>query len=75
MIAFEKMHGNGNDFVVIDALTSNIAFSKALVKKIANINDCATNNDAFLLFFEPILLPIKVLVPAVNPTPIAIIVK
>ena len=36
MIAFEKMHGNGNDFVVIDALTSNIAFSKALVKKIAH---------------------------------------
>ena len=36
MIAFEKMHGNGNDFVVIDALTSNITFSKALVKKIAH---------------------------------------
>ena len=34
MIAFEKMHGNGNDFVVIDALTSNITFSKALVKKL-----------------------------------------
>ena len=36
MIAFEKMHGNGNDFVVIDALTSNIVFSKALVKRIAH---------------------------------------
>ena len=36
MIAFEKMHGNGNDFVVIDALTSNIAFSKALVKRMAH---------------------------------------
>ena len=36
MITFEKMHGNGNDFVVIDALTSNITFSKALVKKIAH---------------------------------------
>ena len=36
MIAFEKMHGNGNDFVVIDALTSKITFSKALVKKMAH---------------------------------------
>jgi len=36
MIAFEKMHGNGNDFVVIDTLTSNINFSKALVKKMAD---------------------------------------
>ena len=36
MIAFEKMHGNGNDFVVIDALTSNIAFSTALVKRMAH---------------------------------------
>ena len=44
-------------------------------KKIAKIIDWATNSDAFLLFFAPILFPIKVLVPAVNPTPIAIIVK
>ena len=36
MIAFEKMHGNGNDFVVIDTLTSNIVFSKALVKRMAH---------------------------------------
>ena len=28
MIAFEKMHGNGNDFVVIDALTSKLLFLK-----------------------------------------------
>ena len=36
MTAFEKMHGNGNDFVVIDALTSKITFSKALVKRMAH---------------------------------------
>ena len=44
-------------------------------KKIANIIDCATNNEAFFLLFAPILLPIKVFVPAVSPTPIAIIIK
>ena len=44
-------------------------------KKIAKIIDWATNNDAFFLLLAPILFPIKVLVPAVNPTPIAIIVK
>ena len=44
-------------------------------KKIANTIDCATNKDAFLLFLAPILFPIKVLVPAVSPTPIAIMVK
>ena len=44
-------------------------------KKIANNIDCATNNEAFLFLLAPILLPIKVLVPAVNPTPMAIIIK
>ncbi len=36
MIIFEKMHGSGNDFVVIDSLTKNFTFSKALVKRIAH---------------------------------------
>ena len=44
-------------------------------KKIANIIDWAINNEAFFLLFAPKLLPIKVFVPAVNPTPIAIIIK
>ena len=44
-------------------------------KKIAKIIDWATNSDAFLLLLAPKLLPIKVFVPAVSPTPIAIIVK
>ena len=44
-------------------------------KNIAKIIDWATNSDAFFLLLAPILFPIKVFVPAVNPTPMAIIVK
>jgi len=37
-IAFTKMHGLGNDFVVIDAITQSISLSTAQIKFIANRN-------------------------------------
>lgn len=52
MIAFEKMHGNGNDFVVIDALTSNIAFSKALVKRMAH-RKLGVGFDQLIVIYPP----------------------
>ena len=33
MIKFKKMHGNGNDFIVINALTENIKFTKNRISK------------------------------------------
>lgn len=35
MIKFKKMHGNGNDFIVINALTENIKFTKNKIAKLA----------------------------------------
>jgi len=35
-IPFVKMHGNGNDFVIIDKNKFNITNNKNLIKKIAN---------------------------------------
>ena len=52
MIAFEKMHGNGNDFVVIDALTSNIAFPKALVKRMAH-RKLGVGFDQLIVIYPP----------------------
>lgn len=37
-IYFSKMHGLGNDFVVIDKINQNIPLSKNIIKKISNRN-------------------------------------
>lgn len=36
LMKFSKMHGLGNDFVVIDAVTQNVRISRAMVKRIAD---------------------------------------
>ena len=36
MIKFKKMHGNGNDFVIIDNLTQAISLTKTQIKKIGD---------------------------------------
>jgi diaminopimelate epimerase len=36
LMKFSKMHGLGNDFVVIDAVTQNVRVSRAMVKRIAD---------------------------------------
>lgn len=38
LINFSKMHGLGNDFVVIDNLTQNVFFSKDKIKQLADRN-------------------------------------
>ena len=37
-IQFSKMHGLGNDFVVIDNVTQNVFFSKEKIQQIADRN-------------------------------------
>ena len=36
LMKFSKMHGLGNDFIVIDAVTQNVRISRAMVKRIAD---------------------------------------
>lgn len=36
LLRFTKMHGLGNDFVVIDAVTQNVTVTESLVKKLAD---------------------------------------
>ena len=43
MIKFKKMHGNGNDFIVINALTENIKFTKNKIAKLCNFIFCKFN--------------------------------
>lgn len=33
---FSKMHGLGNDFMVVDAVTQNVFFSPELIRRLAN---------------------------------------
>ena len=36
LMKFSKMHGLGNDFIVIDAVTQSVRISRAMVKRIAD---------------------------------------
>tara|TARA_B100001109_G_scaffold46229_1_gene37197 strand:- start:20 stop:799 length:780 start_codon:yes stop_codon:yes gene_type:complete len=38
MIDFEKWHGNGNDFVIINSVEKNIKLTKSFIKKISDRN-------------------------------------
>ena len=38
MIDFEKWHGNGNDFVIINTVEKNIKLTKSFIKKISDRN-------------------------------------
>ena len=38
MIKFKKMHGNGNDFIIIENLTKVNALSKSQIVKIGDTN-------------------------------------
>ena len=37
-VQFSKMHGLGNDFMVIDNVTQNVFFSKEKIQQLANRN-------------------------------------
>ena len=36
LIKFTKMHGLGNDFIVIDAVTQNVRLTPAIVRRLAD---------------------------------------
>ena len=38
MVNFEKWHGNGNDFVIINSIDKKIRITKTFIKKTANRN-------------------------------------
>mgnify|MGYP006234693435 CR=1 FL=1 len=38
MINFEKWHGNGNDFVIINSIEESIKLKKSFIKRIADRN-------------------------------------
>jgi diaminopimelate epimerase len=38
MISFAKMHGLGNDFMVVDAISQNVFFTENQIRKLANRN-------------------------------------
>lgn len=38
MISFAKMHGLGNDFMVVDTISQNVFFNEKQIKKLANRN-------------------------------------
>ena len=39
MISFEKWHGNGNDFVIINSIEQEIKLKKSFIVKIAKVID------------------------------------
>jgi len=64
-IKFEKWHGNGNDFVIVNAIESEIIINKSFIKKISNRNKgigfdqlihiclpSKDNHDFFLRFYN-----------------------
>jgi diaminopimelate epimerase len=57
LINFTKMHGLGNDFVVIDGVTQNIRISADLIKRIANRNT-GIGCDQVLILEPPSLLDV-----------------
>lgn len=38
MVSFAKMHGLGNDFMVVDAISQNVHFSEKQIRRLANRN-------------------------------------
>jgi len=38
MISFDKMHGNGNDFIVLNSIENTYKVSKSIIKKLSDRN-------------------------------------
>ena len=53
MIKFNKMHGNGNDFVVINSLINDFVLSKGKISKLADRNN-GIGFDQLILVEAPI---------------------
>lgn len=55
---FSKMHGLGNDFMVVDAVTQNVYFSPELIRRLAD-RYLGIGFDQ-LLIVEPLTIPILI---------------
>ena len=77
MIKFDKMHGNGNDFVVMDSIRDDYVPKKIFIRKLADRNmgvgfdqliliDLPTKPDLdFFVKFYKIFLA-KIFLPSIN---------
>ena len=48
-ITFEKWHGNGNDFVIVNSIDNEIKIKKSFVKKISNMPALALSGVGVLI--------------------------
>ena len=53
MTNFDKMHGNGNDFVVINSIEKDFVLKKSLIKKLSDRN-CGIGFDQLILISVPV---------------------
>ena len=51
MTNFDKMHGNGNDFVVINSIEKDLVLRKSLIKKLSDRN-CGIGFDQLILICD-----------------------
>ena len=52
MTSFDKMHGNGNDFVVVNSIEKDLVLRKSLIKKLSDRN-CGIGFDQLILISVP----------------------
>ena len=52
MTNFDKMHGNGNDFVVVNSIEKNLVLKKSLIKKLSDRN-CGIGFDQLITINAP----------------------
>ena len=52
MTNFDKMHGNGNDFVVVNSIEKNLVLRKSLIKKLSDRN-CGIGFDQLITINAP----------------------
>ena len=53
MTNFDKMHGNGNDFVVINSIEKDLVLRKSLIKKLSD-RKCGIGFDQLILISVPV---------------------
>ena len=53
MTNFDKMHGSGNDFVVINSIEKDLVLRKSLIKKLSD-RKCGIGFDQLILISVPV---------------------
>ncbi len=59
---FSKMHGLGNDFMVVDAVTQNVFFSPELIRRLADRHLASVSISCWLLSRLTIRIWISIIV-------------